>query len=65
MAGHGDWFEIRSPSPRAWPSDIVVIDNRPRHKSVARPEPIERHLSPCKPEINPIEKPFGRLTTML
>lgn len=71
---NGDWFEAYVSQvlvPELRPGDVVIIDNLSSHKRASVREKIEaigatlRFLPPYSPDLNPIEKAFSRLKTML
>lgn len=57
--------------PTLKPGDIVIADNLPSHKVAGVGEAIEaigatlRYLPPYSPDLNPIEKLFSKLKTLL
>jgi transposase len=70
----GEWFvayveQILVPTLR--PSDIVILDNLPAHKSAAARQAIEAagarmlFLPPYSPDFNPIENAFSKLKAIL
>jgi transposase len=57
--------------PTVHPGDIVIADNLPSHKVAGVRDAIEvagatlRYLPPYSPDLNPIEKLFSKLKTLL
>jgi len=57
--------------PRLTPGDVVVLDNLSAHKVAGIRESIEQrgahvlHLPPYSPDLNPIEKAWSKLKTLL
>ena len=57
--------------PTLKPNDVVIMDNRPVHKSAAARDAIERagailvFLPPYSPDFNPIEMAFSKLKALM